>query len=360
MGGGEISNRMLLSELVKRGHDVTVIALNTSNSENSKSTEFKLIKPASWLRFDFIRIVFSYAILFFYGIRWAIINNPDILITSTKASAVGVSIAKKLNVPVGIIVRSAEDVFFKKTIKKFKFSIDGVRSTILRLLFGDYGFSALTKSDFIISNSNFIKDKILRSLSDKPVYVVYPPLEFKEIAPFKKTDVKKIYMVGTSEEKGLSFISGLADHFKDVEFFVLGTPGVSLGDEKKVGNITYKGWSNVFKEFSENADLIIVPSICEEAFGRVAIEGLAAGKIVLASNIGGLPEALFYQERLLIEPNNLLSWIKRIEEVLRSVDIFLYSSRLAQEQVKFLSLTNQIDSFENALFSEIKNQNISS
>lgn len=45
------------------------------------------------------------------------------------------------------------------------------------------------------------------------------------------------------------------------------------------------------------ADLLLVPSVvhpegAEEAFGRVAIEGLAAGLPVIASAVGGLPEAV--------------------------------------------------------------------
>ena len=37
---------------------------------------------------------------------------------------------------------------------------------------------------------------------------------------------------------------------------------------------------------------MVIPSICEEAFGIVALEGLASCNTVIASNRGGLPEAI--------------------------------------------------------------------
>ena len=37
--------------------------------------------------------------------------------------------------------------------------------------------------------------------------------------------------------------------------------------------------------------VLVIPSLCEETFGVVMLEGLAAGCHVVASEIGGLPEA---------------------------------------------------------------------
>lgn len=39
-------------------------------------------------------------------------------------------------------------------------------------------------------------------------------------------------------------------------------------------------------------EVLVVPSVCPETFGIVALEGLAAGCAVIASDAGGLPEAL--------------------------------------------------------------------
>lgn len=44
--------------------------------------------------------------------------------------------------------------------------------------------------------------------------------------------------------------------------------------------------------FLHAADVIAVPSVCDESCPRVVIEGLATGRPVVASNVGGVPELL--------------------------------------------------------------------
>ncbi len=52
-----------------------------------------------------------------------------------------------------------------------------------------------------------------------------------------------------------------------------------------------------------NADIILFPSLWPEPFGRIPIEAHAAGKIVIASNIGAIPETVNENDTL-IAPND--------------------------------------------------------
>lgn len=53
------------------------------------------------------------------------------------------------------------------------------------------------------------------------------------------------------------------------------------------------------------ADVLVVPSTCPEAFGRVIIEAMATGCPVLASNLGGIPEVLTGPfASMMFEPGN--------------------------------------------------------
>jgi glycogen(starch) synthase len=38
-------------------------------------------------------------------------------------------------------------------------------------------------------------------------------------------------------------------------------------------------------------NILVVPSVCQEAFGLVALEGLACGCVVVGADSGGLPES---------------------------------------------------------------------
>lgn len=44
--------------------------------------------------------------------------------------------------------------------------------------------------------------------------------------------------------------------------------------------------------FYAAVDVVVIPSLCAEAFGRVAVEAMAAGREVIASDIGGLKDIL--------------------------------------------------------------------
>lgn len=65
------------------------------------------------------------------------------------------------------------------------------------------------------------------------------------------------------------------------------------------------------------ADLLIVPSIHEEGFGRVILESLACGIPVIGAKCGAIPEAMddMVGELIDIRPENL---IKTVENLMRN------------------------------------------
>jgi glycogen(starch) synthase len=72
--------------------------------------------------------------------------------------------------------------------------------------------------------------------------------------------------------------------------------------------------------------ILVVPSVCQESFGLVALEGAACGCAVVASDIGGLPEAVG-ECGLLFLPGNAASLAEGLAQVLES-DSLAQSFRL--------------------------------
>jgi glycosyltransferase involved in cell wall biosynthesis len=52
------------------------------------------------------------------------------------------------------------------------------------------------------------------------------------------------------------------------------------------------------------SDAVVVPSVCREAFGLVALEALAAGRPVIASSTGGLVEIVNEHNGILVPPGD--------------------------------------------------------
>ncbi|MEZ0164101.1 glycosyltransferase family 4 protein [Kineococcus sp. LSe6-4] len=65
-----------------------------------------------------------------------------------------------------------------------------------------------------------------------------------------------------------------------------------LGAEVFAGRVTRHGFDpDVFAHLAR-ADVLLVPSVLPEPFGNTAVEGVLAGRPVLVSDVGGLPEAV--------------------------------------------------------------------
>ena len=64
------------------------------------------------------------------------------------------------------------------------------------------------------------------------------------------------------------------------------------------------------------ADILVVPSVCREAFGITALEGLSGALPVIASNSGGLAELIGEQRGLLIPPGDEHALTEALERLI--------------------------------------------
>jgi glycosyltransferase involved in cell wall biosynthesis len=69
-------------------------------------------------------------------------------------------------------------------------------------------------------------------------------------------------------------------------------------------------------EMMQRADLILVPSLCEEGFGLVAAEAMLLERPVMVSNRGGLPEVVGHESGLTFDPENVPVLVEKIRKVM--------------------------------------------
>lgn len=347
IGGGEISNRILLEGLVKHGCSVSVVTLAGPGREecivNGVSVydvgmgEGKLARLRSVACFR--RKLLSIADEL----------NVDVIVSATEAVPAALSLGKRLGVPVGVVIRALEN---------FDSKDNGVENKIKRVvksfLFGNYGEKSLSNSSFLLPNSEFMGRLCKDRFPSIPTRVIYPPIKFDVNSIKFGGSISNIVMVGTGLNKGTSLTFDLADALPDLCFRIVGMPEVPAGQEIRKKNVTCVGWCDIQEEFQNNADLVIVPSVCEEAFGRVVVEALAAGKLVLASKIGGLPEALNYEDDLLLPPNDFYAWKERIKRVAMCPEKYNTICERAGRDIERFSYENQVESLYQSLAFFIK------
>jgi glycosyltransferase involved in cell wall biosynthesis len=154
-----------------------------------------------------------------------------------------------------------------------------------------------------------------------PSSVLYSPLVLDNYR-CPSVDPRYITMVNPTEEKGAGILKEVIQAFPDQEFqLVSGWRGVP--DE-------FHGFSNVrvierkqdMKEVYSKTKILLVPSQWEEAFGRVAIEAMINRIPVVASRIGGLPEAVGNGGILVNDFVNAQAWIESLRLLMDDTTLY--------------------------------------
>lgn len=78
-------------------------------------------------------------------------------------------------------------------------------------------------------------------------------------------------------------------------------------------NVIIEQWEPVLENFWHKIDILVLPSIYEEGLGLIVLEGMAHGKLVIASKIGAIDEMVINDYNgFLIDPNSVESLTNRI------------------------------------------------
>jgi len=109
------------------------------------------------------------------------------------------------------------------------------------------------------------------------------------------------------ETKGVKVILEVAKKLPRVTFLFGGEGPLSESVKKaasKNKNIIYLGYisQGQVKKYMNTSDIVLVPSLVDEGYGRVAMEAIACGTPVLAARRGGLSEVVDSSVGILIEP----------------------------------------------------------
>ena len=153
--------------------------------------------------------------------------------------------------------------------------------------------------DTFIAPSEFMAKKLIKYGYDKRKIVVIP----NPVAVLEKSQLTKTGYIGfagrLTVEKGVEVLLSAAKLLPHLEFKIAGAgpDEVRLQEicqEQKLTNVKLVGFKTgpALAEFLQQASILVVPSVWYENAPLSVLEPLAAGKIVLGSRIGGIPELL--------------------------------------------------------------------
>ena len=227
--------------------------------------------------------------------------------------------------------------------------------------FGDHGGSFADLGNIpCIANSQFTADRYREAFGVEP-RVIHPIIDRKKY--WTETTRENVTFINPHPFKGLDVALAVARHCPDIPFsFVQSWPLGAVEHRALVEQLAELPNVNLLpavmdmRQIYGKCRILIAPSRWQEAYGRVVTEAQYSGIPVIASNRGGLPEAVGSGGLLLAHNAPTGDWVSAAQRLwyddacysVLSAAAYAHSKRPALNQV------HQLDMWENTLFQVIE------
>jgi len=169
----------------------------------------------------------------------------------------------------------------------------------------------LTVSDE--STEELVKQGVERKKIQRYTYWVnqdvFKPYNKERVRKELNLNYRKIVLVvgRLTPAKGVKLLVEVAKELKEIVFVFIGDGPLSnwiKEQDGKMSNIHYLGKVDNYDlpRYYSAADLLCVPSLCEEGYGRVIVEAISCGVPVIGSSRAGISETIDKKVGILFEP----------------------------------------------------------
>ena len=173
-------------------------------------------------------------------------------------------------------------IAYHKTLSNKYVNVVTAPSNKVLQIFKTYGYFYNKPAKCIVNAINFDEKKLLDALGEKNKRI-YQNVNFIYVGTLAETKGIKVLCKAFKEAKVNGTLSICGDG--NLETWI---KAQNIDNIKLLGKLN----SNELAEEYQKADVLIVPSLWEEPFGRIVIEGAQYGLPTIGSNKGGIPETI--------------------------------------------------------------------
>src|SRR5258708_5281452 len=292
-GGGDKSNRLLVEALAARGHECRVVARisvfgEAGHTEYLEALAARGVTPRSSA--DGV-VVFERA-----GVEVHVVTDGNL--RAHFAAQVEAFAAD-------VILVSTDDpaqLLLEATLRNAKAPVVYLARATLALPFGpDCAFPSEAKTeriracDTVVGVSQYVADYIRKYASIDAGHVPISLMEPEDWPGLGRFSNEFVTFVNPCAVKGIAIFLALADAFPETAFAAVPTWGTTRQDRAVLDarpNVRLLPPVDDINLVLARTRVLLVPSLWAEARSRIVLEALLRGVPVMASHVGGIPEAM--------------------------------------------------------------------
>lgn len=368
LGGGTKANRYLLEELASVGHHCVALTRACTRSPDGPNTRDLFVKEleSRGLAVQEIRPnVFCYP---FGGVQVEALDHDELDERRAECTE-----RIRASEPDWVFVADDKRRFMlQSALEAAPDQVILLLQTVVQLPFGPLSQNKsreytrlMARARSIVAISEFERDYI-RSHSDLEAVLLHIPVYGKGPFPnLANPTTGFVTMINPCELKGLTIFVALARRFPEVAFAAVPTWGSSeqvLRTLRQLPNVTILDRSDDIDQILVSTRVLLVPSLWPETFGYVAPEAMLRGIPVLASRIGGLPEAKLGVDYLLdvapgewndgqfvVPPQNVDAWSSALAELIFDIATYRRCSEQSRQAAERFVNGISVKPFESLL-----------
>lgn len=376
-GGTETSIKKLKEGLLLKGHEVKIVTSDFTNGQKLFSDYtfkyhdgliqrilFRLFNPDSYKLVKTVLDEYKPDIVHLHRMDFV---SPSVLFLLKNYTTV-MTIHGPEDFIKSLLIWFMPHSFFKNnTVSKkslnFKGKLHYFYHLYVQVLI--YRFALKNVKLFIVP-SNYFSQIIDKNI--KPIVTIHNGVELLKYSKKSQCTYRLLYVGRLDKTKGTDYLikalPQILNKFPQTTLSIIGE-GVfqkelvaltkNLNLDKKIFFIPWQKSENIEKYYQQS-DIVIMPSIWPEAFGKVGLEAMSVGRPIIGSRVGGIPEWLEHgKSGYLIKPENSEEISKKVLELFSNKKLLGDMGINARKKSEEFRLENHIDNIEN-LYKKLLNR----